>query len=154
MSFSKGNPFLAIEQLFGKNPVHCTTRHVSLCLLSVLGAYSMDVVASTAFSIDVDSMNNPNDPFIQRIKKLMNFSLFSPLMFLIGTRPLCAIHAERSLFQSLTCSAKALVWKVMLGKDFNLRSCRDTAHLSQLCKRCYWMGLTLYKHSWIGSLDS
>lgn len=49
---------------------------ISLCGLNVFrffGAYSMDVVTSTAFSVDIDSLNNPKDPFVTNIKKMLKF---------------------------------------------------------------------------------
>ncbi|XP_078096281.1 cytochrome P450 3A30-like [Mustelus asterias] len=46
----------------------------------IFGAYSMDVITSTAFSVDVDSLNNPNDPFVRNIKKITEFSIFDPAL--------------------------------------------------------------------------
>ncbi|KAG5854525.1 cytochrome P450 3A30-like [Anguilla anguilla] len=51
------------------------------------GAYSMDVVASTSFSVDIDSLNNPKDPFVTNIKKMLKFSFFHPLFLLIAFFP-------------------------------------------------------------------
>ncbi|XP_052368256.1 cytochrome P450 3A27 isoform X2 [Oncorhynchus keta] len=47
------------------------------------GPYSMDVVTSTAFSVDIDSLNNPSDPFVSNVKKMLKFDLFNPLLLLI-----------------------------------------------------------------------
>uniref|UniRef100_A0AAZ3PD29 unspecific monooxygenase n=1 Tax=Oncorhynchus tshawytscha TaxID=74940 RepID=A0AAZ3PD29_ONCTS len=47
------------------------------------GPYSMDVVTSTAFSVDIDSLNNPSDPFVSNVKKMFKFNLFNPLFLLI-----------------------------------------------------------------------
>uniref|UniRef100_A0A8K9UN90 Cytochrome P450, family 3, subfamily A, polypeptide 65 n=1 Tax=Oncorhynchus mykiss TaxID=8022 RepID=A0A8K9UN90_ONCMY len=47
------------------------------------GPYSMDVVTSTAFSVDIDSLNNPSDPFVSNVKKILKFDLFNPLFLLI-----------------------------------------------------------------------
>uniref|UniRef100_A0A8C0GDX0 Cytochrome P450 n=1 Tax=Chelonoidis abingdonii TaxID=106734 RepID=A0A8C0GDX0_CHEAB len=52
----------------------------STSLLSIFGAYSLDVVASTSFSVNIDSMNNPSDPFVAYIKKHLSFSFFNPLL--------------------------------------------------------------------------
>ncbi|KAI4882000.1 hypothetical protein NFI96_023569 [Prochilodus magdalenae] len=52
-------------------------------LKQLFGAYSMDVIASSAFSVDIDSLNNPKDPFVTKVKKLVDFDFLSPL-FLIG----------------------------------------------------------------------
>ncbi|KAK1885801.1 Cytochrome P450 3A27 [Dissostichus eleginoides] len=43
------------------------------------GAYSMDVMASCAFSVDVDSINNPSHPLIKHASKLFKLN---PLLFI------------------------------------------------------------------------
>lgn len=71
---------------------------IALCGLHVFrffGAYSMDVVTSTAFSVDIDSLNNPKDPFVSNIKKMLKFDLFSPLFLIIGN--VSTEHAEISV---------------------------------------------------------
>uniref|UniRef100_A0A665SXU6 unspecific monooxygenase n=1 Tax=Echeneis naucrates TaxID=173247 RepID=A0A665SXU6_ECHNA len=55
--------------------------HVGLSC-RVFGPYSMDVVTSTAFSVDIDSINNPSDPFVTNIKKMVKFNFFNPLLVL------------------------------------------------------------------------
>ncbi|KAI4884178.1 hypothetical protein NFI96_027842 [Prochilodus magdalenae] len=54
------------------------------------GPYSMDVVTSTAFSVDIDSLNNPNDPFVTNIKKLLKFDFLNPLFVLVALFPFIA----------------------------------------------------------------
>uniref|UniRef100_A0A8D1F3E5 unspecific monooxygenase n=1 Tax=Sus scrofa TaxID=9823 RepID=A0A8D1F3E5_PIG len=54
-----------------------------LSLLSIFGAYSMDVITSTAFGVNVDSLNNPQDPFVENSRKLLKFSFFSPFFLSI-----------------------------------------------------------------------
>ncbi|XP_008933839.1 PREDICTED: cytochrome P450 3A9-like [Merops nubicus] len=50
----------------------------------IFGAYSMDVVTSTSFSVNIDSMSNPSDPFVTNIKKFLQFSFLSPVfVFLV-----------------------------------------------------------------------
>ncbi|KAK2851487.1 hypothetical protein Q5P01_007763 [Channa striata] len=53
----------------------------------VFGPYSMDVVTSTAFSVDIDSINHPSDPFVANIKKMVKFNLLNPLLVLIVLFP-------------------------------------------------------------------
>ncbi|XP_007438113.1 cytochrome P450 3A9-like [Python bivittatus] len=53
----------------------------------VFGTYSMDVVTSTSFGIDINSMNNPKDPFVMQIKKLTRFSAFDPRLIISFTFP-------------------------------------------------------------------
>ncbi|XP_009888357.1 PREDICTED: cytochrome P450 3A24-like [Charadrius vociferus] len=50
----------------------------------IFGAYSMDVVTSTSFSVNVDSMGNPSDPFVTNIKKFLKFNFLNPVfVFLV-----------------------------------------------------------------------
>ncbi|XP_054848337.1 cytochrome P450 3A9-like [Eublepharis macularius] len=53
----------------------------------IFGAYSMDVVTSTSFGVNIDSMNNPNDPFVKEVKKMTKFSSFDPLFLLMFVCP-------------------------------------------------------------------
>ncbi|XP_028304219.1 cytochrome P450 3A30-like isoform X2 [Gouania willdenowi] len=53
----------------------------------LFGSYSMDTVASTCFSVDIDSLNNPSDPFFSNIKKMFKFDLLSPLFLIIAFFP-------------------------------------------------------------------
>nr|XP_043884784.1 cytochrome P450 3A56-like [Solea senegalensis] len=50
-----------------------------LDLKEFFGSFSMDAITSTAFSVDIGSLNNPSDPFVSNVKKLARFNLFSPL---------------------------------------------------------------------------
>ncbi|XP_069581470.1 cytochrome P450 3A40-like [Brachyistius frenatus] len=53
----------------------------------VFGPYSMDVVTSTAFSVDIDSINHPSDPFVTNIKKMVKFNFLNPLIVLVVLFP-------------------------------------------------------------------
>ncbi|KAM4631584.1 cytochrome P450 3A24-like [Discoglossus pictus] len=55
-------------------------KETSFNMKDIFGAYSMDVVLSTSFSVNIDSINNPNDPFVTNSNKLFQFSLFNPLI--------------------------------------------------------------------------
>uniref|UniRef100_A0A8C5RWF1 Cytochrome P450 3A n=1 Tax=Laticauda laticaudata TaxID=8630 RepID=A0A8C5RWF1_LATLA len=57
-------------------------------LKQIFGAYSMDVITSTSFGVNTDSINNPKDPFVQQVQKLMTSSLLSPLFILSCRLPL------------------------------------------------------------------
>uniref|UniRef100_A0A8D2IXJ8 Uncharacterized protein n=1 Tax=Varanus komodoensis TaxID=61221 RepID=A0A8D2IXJ8_VARKO len=64
----------------------------------IFGAYSMDVITSTSFSIEVDSINNPNDPFIAHIKKLLKFSILNPMIILIVVFPFLTPLMNKLIF--------------------------------------------------------
>uniref|UniRef100_A0A665W4S1 Thromboxane-A synthase n=1 Tax=Echeneis naucrates TaxID=173247 RepID=A0A665W4S1_ECHNA len=44
------------------------------------GCFTMDVIASVAFGTQVDSQNNPDDPFVRHAKMFFSFSFFRPIM--------------------------------------------------------------------------
>ncbi|XP_054461307.1 cytochrome P450 3A40-like [Anoplopoma fimbria] len=62
------------------------------------GPYSMDVVASTAFSVDIDSLNNSSDPFVTNIKKMLKFDLFNPLFLIVACFPFMGPIFEKMEF--------------------------------------------------------
>lgn len=44
----------------------------------------MDVIASVAFATQVDSQNNPDDPFVCHAQMFFSFSFFRPIMLLFS----------------------------------------------------------------------
>jgi cytochrome P450 family 3 subfamily A len=44
----------------------------------------MDVITSTSFGVNVDSLNNPEDPFVEEAKKFLRVDFFDPLLFSVG----------------------------------------------------------------------
>ncbi|CAO2630630.1 Cytochrome P450 3A1 [Lemmus lemmus] len=78
-TFSSGKlkeMFPIIEQ-YGDTLVKYLKREAEkgkpLNMKEVFGAYVMDVIMSTAFGVNVDSLNNPKDPFVE---KMLNISMF------------------------------------------------------------------------------
>ncbi|KFU86671.1 Cytochrome P450 3A24, partial [Chaetura pelagica] len=59
----------------------------SISVKDIFGSYSMDVVTSTSFGVNIDSMNNPKDPFVREMKKMVKFDFFDPLFILIFVFP-------------------------------------------------------------------
>ncbi|XP_051017134.1 cytochrome P450 3A9-like isoform X1 [Acomys russatus] len=49
-----------------------------IIMKEVFGAYSMDVITGTSFGVNVDSLNNPQNPFVQKVKKLLKFNFLDP----------------------------------------------------------------------------
>lgn len=49
---------------------------------SVFGAYTLDVIASTGFGVDIDSQKNPDSEFVKNAKKFFNIT-FNPLLLMI-----------------------------------------------------------------------
>ncbi|XP_073713161.1 cytochrome P450 3A30 [Misgurnus anguillicaudatus] len=59
----------------------------SVKLKEVIGPYSLDVVTSSSFSVDIDSISNPDDPFVTNIKKFVQFNALNPLLLLLTLFP-------------------------------------------------------------------
>lgn len=59
------------------------------------GCFTMDVIASVAFSTQVDSQNNPDDPFISHTKIFFSFSFFRPIMMFFIAFPSIAVYLMR-----------------------------------------------------------
>ncbi|XP_058536589.1 cytochrome P450 3A6-like [Ochotona princeps] len=56
-------------------------------LKEILEAYSMDVITATSFGVNIDSLRNPQDPFLKNLRRLLNLNLFSPLLFSVTLFP-------------------------------------------------------------------
>ncbi|NWX16379.1 CP3AO protein, partial [Aegotheles bennettii] len=59
----------------------------SVSLKDIFGSYSMDVVTSTSFGVNIDSMNNPKDPFVREMQKLVKFDFFDPVFIVAFAFP-------------------------------------------------------------------
>ncbi|KFV51364.1 Cytochrome P450 3A9, partial [Gavia stellata] len=62
-----------------KNVQKRVEKDNTLSVKDIFGSYSMDVVTSTSFGVNIDSMNNPKDPFVREMQKLVKFDFFDPL---------------------------------------------------------------------------
>ncbi|XP_037057665.1 cytochrome P450 3A31 [Peromyscus leucopus] len=58
-----------------------------ITMKEVFGAYSMDVITSTSFGVNVDSLNNPKDPFVEKARKLLRLDFFDPLFMSVVLFP-------------------------------------------------------------------
>ena len=52
---------------------------------SYTGGYTMDVIASTSFSLDIDSQKNKDDPFVKNAGKLLELDVNGWMMYIAGT---------------------------------------------------------------------
>uniref|UniRef100_A0A8C0WB05 Cytochrome P450 3A n=1 Tax=Castor canadensis TaxID=51338 RepID=A0A8C0WB05_CASCN len=59
----------------------------AITMKDIFGAYSMDVITGTSFGVNVDSLNNPQDPFVEKTKKLLKFDFFDPILFSVVLFP-------------------------------------------------------------------
>ncbi|XP_038200907.1 cytochrome P450 3A11 [Arvicola amphibius] len=66
-----------------------------LNMKEVFGAYSMDVITSAAFGVNVDSLNNPKDPFVEKTKKFIRIDFFDPLFMSVALFPFLTPMYER-----------------------------------------------------------
>uniref|UniRef100_A0A673JEW8 Cytochrome P450 3A n=1 Tax=Sinocyclocheilus rhinocerous TaxID=307959 RepID=A0A673JEW8_9TELE len=103
-SFTSGR----LKEMFGIMKTHShilvdnlgqtATRGEAVDVKEFFGAYSMDVVTSTAFSVDIDSLNNPKDPFVTNIKKMLKFDLLNPLFLITALFPFITPVLEKMDF--------------------------------------------------------
>jgi len=63
----------------------------------------MDVVTSTSFSVNIDSMSNPSDPFVANIKKFLKFSFLNPVFVFLGMTHLTSYSPELMSEVVTTC---------------------------------------------------
>ncbi|NWR68129.1 CP3A9 protein, partial [Bucorvus abyssinicus] len=73
-----------------KNVQKRVEKDNTISVKDIFGSYSMDVVTSTSFGVNIDSMNNPKDPFVREMQKLVKFDFFDPLFILIFVFPFLA----------------------------------------------------------------
>uniref|UniRef100_A0A8I6A8Y2 Cytochrome P450 3A n=1 Tax=Rattus norvegicus TaxID=10116 RepID=A0A8I6A8Y2_RAT len=64
--------------LLVKNVKHEAEKGNPITMKDIFGAYSMDVITGTSFGVNVDSLNNPQNPFVQKVKKLLKFNFLDP----------------------------------------------------------------------------
>ncbi|OBS67756.1 hypothetical protein A6R68_03703, partial [Neotoma lepida] len=67
--------------LLVKNMNQKVEKGKTLTMKDIFGAYIMDVITGTLFGVKVDSLNNPQDPFVKNTRKLFTLDNFKPLAF-------------------------------------------------------------------------
>ncbi|KAM4820705.1 cytochrome P450 3A6-like isoform 2-T2 [Thomomys bottae] len=58
-----------------------------VALKDIFGAYSLDVITGTSFGVNLDSLNHPQDVFVEKVKRLLKFDFFDPLFLSIVLFP-------------------------------------------------------------------
>ncbi|NXC51417.1 CP3AL protein, partial [Penelope pileata] len=74
-------------EMLVKNVQRRVEKDSSVPVKDIFGSYSMDVVTSTSFGVNIDSMNNPKDPFVREMQKLVKFDFFDPVFILAFVCP-------------------------------------------------------------------
>lgn len=69
----------AIDALMKNLNVHAESRE-AFDIHRCFGCFTMDVIASVAFATQVDSQNNPGDPFVHHAQMFFTFSFFRPIL--------------------------------------------------------------------------
>ncbi|KAM4820706.1 cytochrome P450 3A12-like isoform 3-T4 [Thomomys bottae] len=58
-----------------------------VALKDIFGAYSLDVITGTSFGVNIDSLNNPHDTFVEKVKRLLKIDFFDPFILSIVLFP-------------------------------------------------------------------
>ncbi|XP_036597166.1 cytochrome P450 3A24-like [Trichosurus vulpecula] len=63
-------------------------KNKPVTLKDIFGAFSLDVITSTSFSVNIDSLNNKDDPFVREIKKILGSNTLGPLRLIVEILPI------------------------------------------------------------------
>ncbi|XP_030645783.1 cytochrome P450 3A30 isoform X2 [Chanos chanos] len=76
--------FPVVEQYANRLIDHLRKRDLTkpVQIKEVFGPYSMDVITSASFSVDIDSINNPQDPFVSHLKDFLQLTFSSPVFLM------------------------------------------------------------------------
>ncbi|KAM4603326.1 cytochrome P450 3A27-like [Polymixia lowei] len=90
-----------------------------ITLNKFFGTYTLDVMASCSFSVDIDSLNNPSEPIVNHTRKLFRVSI--ALFLLQGCFPFLLPLLEMlgfSLFsKSSTTYLKSVIKEIKAGRN-------------------------------------
>ncbi|NXH78525.1 CP3AO protein, partial [Hydrobates tethys] len=65
-----------------KNVQKQVEKDDALSVKDIFGSYSMDIITSTLFGVNIDSMNNPKDCFVTEMQRVLKFDIFHPVFLL------------------------------------------------------------------------
>ena len=85
-------------------------KDMFICCLQLFGGYTMDVIASTSFGIQVDSQRNSDNPFVKNVRKLVHTDRFQSFFLLLcefvfvsfNLYFVIRFHRKRSFLHSLS----------------------------------------------------
>uniref|UniRef100_A0A8C8VGF0 Thromboxane-A synthase n=1 Tax=Pelusios castaneus TaxID=367368 RepID=A0A8C8VGF0_9SAUR len=86
--------------------------------------FTLDVVASVAFGIHVDSQKNPEDAFVKNCKKFFEFSMLRPILILTIAFPFIMIPLARILPNKRRDELNGFFVKAVKNM-ITLRDCQD-----------------------------
>uniref|UniRef100_A0A7N9ANS6 unspecific monooxygenase n=1 Tax=Mastacembelus armatus TaxID=205130 RepID=A0A7N9ANS6_9TELE len=101
-------------------------------LKEFFGPYSMDVVTSTSFSVDIDSLNNPSDPFVTNIKKMLKFDVFNTLFLLVALFPFLIPILEKLEFSFVPSTVTDFFYTALQKIKSNRESSKQTSRVDFL----------------------
>ncbi|XP_076416420.1 cytochrome P450 3A2-like isoform X5 [Peromyscus maniculatus bairdii] len=87
VSMSKDEEWKRIRALLSPAFTSGKLKEVTQRTFRVFGAYGIDVITSTSFGVNVDSLNNPKDPFVEKARKLIRFDFLDPLFMSVALFP-------------------------------------------------------------------
>ncbi|XP_046522986.1 cytochrome P450 3A12-like [Equus quagga] len=93
-----------------------------ITMKDIFGAYSMDVITSTSFGVNIDSLNNPQDPFVENTKKLLRFDFLDPFFLSILFFPfLIPVYEALNIFVFPKCVTDFFIKSVKKMKESRLK---------------------------------
>ncbi|XP_068595104.1 thromboxane-A synthase [Brachionichthys hirsutus] len=84
----------AIDVLMTNLDVHAESQE-AFNIHKSFGFFTMDVIASVVFGVQVDSQDNPDDPFIRHSRMFFSFSFIGPIIMFVFAFPFIATLLER-----------------------------------------------------------
>ncbi|XP_028264307.1 thromboxane-A synthase [Parambassis ranga] len=84
----------AIDSLMNNLNVHAESGE-AFDIHRCFGYFTMDVIASVAFATQVDSQNNPDDPFVHHAQMFFSFSFFRPMILFAMAFPFIMVPLMR-----------------------------------------------------------
>ncbi|XP_041367294.1 cytochrome P450 3A14-like [Gigantopelta aegis] len=80
---------------------------------SVFSNYTMDVVSTTLFGIDLDTQNNPDNEFVKHAKKLMDMKVISPVAAIAFLFPFTVKYMEALQLSTIPKNSFNFFWKLV-----------------------------------------